>query len=456
MRELLFYVQLFVQTAMPVLVAIGLGVLLPLAGMRLYSTLGAGFVLMVVVLLIDAVFIGNTRLNLGVNLTLNDLVFLLLGAVALLRWMFARDVPLRSLLWLAFVALYLLGLGLGLASYGTRAGVQARDYFYAIVAASYTMSFAVDEAQVQRVLRSLAASAWVLIPLCLYRWAVAYLPVPALLPPGGVWSADGPTRVIASNETLVLAQLLLLGLMFNKPQPGMRPLRLATPFLMAAVVALQHRSVWVATLVGGVCALALARSSKGSPVGQLAALVVVVSLTALPVVMSERLAAVSREVGQSAATALAGQGSVHARMEDWQQLLREWSRAGPREWAIGYGFGRDTTRFVSTESGQQHLVRFGAHNHYLAILLNTGMLGLAAFLALAAWLLKNLYGLCRAGQGGMAAPLLLTLVIMQLAYYVPYAADYVQHALLGVAVAFVATQRRGAAPLPMRHQMRSA
>ena len=437
----------YATLALPLLLAVALGLALPLLGLLLYSRFVLGVMYVVLVFLCDAVFVGNVRLNLGLNLYTNDLAFGLLGAVATARWCVAGDMPARSKSWLLFVLLFLVGLGLGLTQYGTRAGVQARDFFYAIVAASYFMSFTVDEHRVQQFLRVLAASAWVLLPLCVYRWTVAFWPLPDLLPPGGAWSPDGATRVITSNETLALAQLLLLGLMFPGSGQAVRPLRFAAPLLLAAVVALQHRSVWVAGLIGVVSAFALMRSASGSRAGQLLALVVVVSLTAVPAVLSERLTGVSREVGQSASTALAGQGSVHSRLEDWQQTLKEWSRAGPRAWLIGYGFGRDTTRLLLNESGERRVVRFGTHNHYIALLTNTGLLGLTAFLALVAWVLKGLYTLCLAGQAGAVAPTLLTLIIMQLAYYVPYGGDTLQHALLGLAVAFVASQRNMKLPL---------
>jgi O-antigen ligase len=160
------------------------------------------------------------------------------------------------------------------------------------------------------------------------------------------------------------------------------------------------------------------------------------------------LSGVSREVGQSASTALAGQGSVHARLEDWQQTIKEWSRAGPQAWLVGYGFGRDSARTVLNESGELRVVTFGAHNHYLSLLTNTGLLGLAAFLAVALWVLRGLYALCRTGQGGALPPSLLALFSMQLAYYVPYASDTIQHALLGVALAYVASQTPAARQTP--------
>ncbi len=432
----------WLMISMPYAVALGLGLAVPLLALALYTRFTAGLVFLALMFAADSVFFGSARIYLGINLYVNDLVFVLMGAVAAARWAFASDMPRRPLAWVLFVALFFLGLGWGLAVHGTPAGVQARDYFYGIVAASYFMSFPVDERRVRQVLEAAFVVSLLLLVVAAYRWTVFYLPLPALLPPGGVWSPDGPTRVIPSHEALLLAQVLLLGLFFSKAATGTRAARWLAPLLLAAVVTLQHRSVWVAALIGLVAAFALGRSVQGNKFGQWVALVVVVTLTALPLVFSERLSSVTQEVGRSAATAVAGQGTVHSRLQDWRQTVREWSQAGPRALAVGYGFGRDTARVLVNEQGERRLITFGTHNHYVAMLTNTGVLGLLAFLVFVGGLATGLYGMVRRAEGGIAAPALLTLLVMQLAYYVPYGTDYLQHALLGVVAAFVATRQR--------------
>jgi hypothetical protein len=432
----------WLMISMPYLVALGLGLAVPLLALALYTRFAAGLGFLALMFAADSVFFGSARINLGVNLYVNDLVFLLLGGVAAARWAFARDMPRRPLPWVLFVALFFLGLGWGLAEHGTPAGVQARDYFYGIVAASYFMSFPVDERRVKQVFEAAFLLSLLLLVVAAYRWTVYYLPVSALLPPGGVWSPDGPTRVIPSQEALLLAQVLLLGLFFSKAATGTRVARWLAPVLLAAVVTLQHRSVWVAAVIGLVAAFALGRSVQGNKFGQLIALLVVVTLTALPLVFSERLSSVTQEVGRSAATAVAGQGTVHSRLQDWRQTLRDWSQAGPRALVVGYGFGRDTARVLVNEQGERRLITFGTHNHYVAMITNTGVLGLAAFAVFAGALVLRLYGMVRRAEGGIAAPALLTLLTMQLAYYVPYGTDYMQHALLGIVGAFVATRQR--------------
>jgi O-antigen ligase len=244
-----------------------------------------------------------------------------------------------------------------------------------------------------------------------------------------------------------MAQILILGLFFPGSARGARAVRWLAPLLFAAVVALQHRSVWIATLVGIASALGASRSALESRLRQFAALVLVITLAALPLAFSERLSGLTGEIGHSAATALAGQRTVHSRLQDWRQTIREWSQAGPKVVVMGYGFGRDTTRSITTDLGERRSVQFSAHNHYVALLTELGILGLGLFLLLVAPAMVALYRSCATSGDGVLAPALLTLMTMQLAYYVPYGTNYLQHALLGVALAFLATAaRRTAAP----------
>lgn len=437
--------------AVPFVVALLLGLGLPLLAIGLYRHFAAGLWFMVLILGVDAVFFSSVRLYLGINVYMADLGYGLLALVAGLRWLLAREVPRRHGAWLLLVALFALGLALGLVANGTRAGVQARDLFYSLVAASYFMSFEIDGRRMRQLVQAAVVLAVVLLLVTAYRWLVFALDIRELLPPAGGWNPDGGDwRVIPSHEALLLAQVLVMGLFFAHLGGGAAVARWIAPLVFAAVVVLQHRSVWIAGLIGVVAALALVPRMRSSAPAQWAALVLVVTLTLLPLALSDRLSGLGGELRRSAVTAVTGQGTVHSRLQDWRQTVREWAQSGPRVWAIGHGFGRDNTRTTFTESGERRTIRFGAHNHYVAMLTDTGLLGLTAFGLLAAGTLLGLYRRARAGDA--PASLLFVWLLMQLAYYVPYGTDPWQHALLGLAVAYLATQRRPlvAAPSPPR------
>lgn len=430
--------------SLPFLLALLLGVGGPALGWWLYRRVEVGLGFMALVAGVDAVFFGSMRLNLGINVYPADLAFVLLGAVAALRWILAVDVPSRPLAWWVFAAAFLVALVVGLARHGTTAGVHAREHFYALAAASYFMSFPLDAARVRSLLGTMVVLSMVMLAVAAWRWTTYLLPIPSMLPPGGVWSPDGPLRVIPSNDALLVAQVLVLAVLFPALAPSLMAARWAAPLLLGAVLVLQHRSVWIATLVGVVGAIALAPRFQARRGVQVLALLAVMALTALPLLFSERLSGLSQQVGRSAATAVAGQGTVHARLQDWRSTLSRWSNDGPLTWTLGWGFGRDTSRVVVNERGERHRVAFGAHNHYVALLADTGLVGLLAFLAVAAGALVGLHRLAR--HGDRLAGALLVLLLMQLAYYVPYGTDAWQHALLGLAIAYVGTQRRAAAP----------
>ncbi len=446
--------------ALPFVLALLAALAIPLLGGLLYRRVAAGLVFVALMTGGGAFFFGQMRLYLGIHVYVDDLGYALLGAVAALRWALAADMPRRHASWLVWSALFFVALALGLLAHGTTAGVHARDYFYALAAASYFMSFPIGERQLRQLATAMFALALLLLAVAGYRWTVYLLDIRELLPEGGVWSPDGELRVIPAHEALLLAQLLVLSLFFSRWQGA--AVRWIAPLLLAAVLAVQHRSVWMATLIGVVVALLAARiaaraapHARGSTLAQLAALLIVVTLTALPLLFIERLSGLSEQLGRSASTALAGQGTVHSRLQDWRRTLAEWAGAGPQALLVGQGFGRDTTRLLITEDGQRRSVRFGTHNHYVAVLTDTGVIGLAAFGALVAGTLAGLLRLLR--QGVEAAAPLLVLLAMQLAYYVPYGTDAWQHVLFGLAVAFVATQRRQAAidaPRPASPQAR--
>jgi O-antigen ligase len=223
---------------------------------------------------------------------------------------------------------------------------------------------------------------------------------------------------------------------------GARLARWLSPLLLAAVVVLQHRSVWIAGLVGVLVAALATRAQHASRLTQVAVLAVAVTVVALPALYGQQFSRLSREIGTSAATAVSGQGTVHARLEDWRLALGDFVRSEPRVWAFGHGYGRDTVRVVTDEHGQKRLVAFGIHNHYIGQLVTMGALGLLAFLAVVGPTAWRLYRMCLQGAGGLMPPVLLAMLMMQLAYYVPYAGDALQHFLLGTAMAYVATATR--------------
>ncbi len=225
---------------------------------------------------------------------------------------------------------------------------------------------------------------------------------------------------------------------FENAENGFTVARLFAPLLLGMVLVLQHRAVWLAALVGVMVRLMLGRSKSGSALSQVFLLFVIVAVTAVPLIFSEKLSGVTQQVGVSASQALSGQGTTGERLNSWKEIIRNWYGAGVRSVVIGQSFGTDNSRYVRDSRGATRKINYIAHNLYVQTLFNTGLLGLLAFLAATRYILVGLYRICRDDRGGIEAEVLLVLIVMQLAYYIPYGTDYLQSFLFGIALAYVA------------------
>jgi hypothetical protein len=359
---------------------------------------------------------------------------------AAIRWAGAADMPRRHLAWFLFALAFLSSFALGLLRYGSAAGVQARPDFYALAAASYALAFPIERPQLRAMLVALAWAAVAIALLSLYRWVVYLTPIASLLPPGGVYNIDGPMRVVNSNNALLLAQVALVGVFFFGS--GLAPVlaRLAAPALLMATLALQHRSVWLAGLVGACISVLAARGSRTPWWQQVLLVGIAAAAVAAPLMFSKTL---SGQVQSSATRAVQGEGTVTARFDNWEVTLAQWVGGGPVSVAVGSPPGGDKTRVYYTENGQKVVVNFSTHNNYVHVLTSQGLLGLVTW----CWVLVvGLLGLWRLRQAreesAEAASMLLVLLCTQLAYYVAYDVDYLQAFILGTALAWVFQRQR--------------
>ena len=434
----------YISLVLPFILMFALGLIVPAILVLSYSRPAVGLTLIFGIFLIDTLTMGDGQISLGINLFYADIALGMIALIAGLRLVFASDFPKKNGAWLLFCALICVSLLTGLISYGSTAGVQARPYFYFMVTGLYAMSFAMTNERLRFVFNALAGTACLLICLAIYRWVVYYTPISSLLPAGGVYNVDGPIRVIYSNQALVIAQVLVAGFFFAAASRGFTVARLLSPVLLGTTLVLQHRSVWLAALIGVLVRLLLGRSRSGSPFGQLVIVAGIVAATTVPLVFTEKLSGVTQQIGASTSSALEGEGSAGERLRSWNEIVKNWYGAGVRSIVIGQSFGTDNSRYVTDSRGAMRKINYMAHNLFVQTLFNTGLLGLLAFFATTSYLIRGLYRICRDGHGGTEAEVLLVLIAMQLAYYVPYGTDYLQSSLFGIALAYVAGNKASA------------
>jgi len=434
-------------SALPYVLAAGLGLGLALLGMLAYYRFTVGMLVIGATFVLETMYMSSGGLQLGIALYYTDLSMVFIAALAALRWLQQGGLSRHHWGWILYVMVFVVNLAWGLASYGTAAGVQARPYFYAIAIASYAMSFPLEERHLRQLLTLMASASACFLLLCIYRWTVYYLPIPELLPEEGHYNVDGAMRVIRSNEALMVAQSLIVFLFVSGLGATAHWMRALAPALLGAVIALQHRSVWVASIAGVMFSLLVAGSNQRSRGRQLVLLVGTALLTAAPMMMSDQLAGVASQVSRSAQSGAAGEGTASERLQSWQEIVSAWSNDGPVALAIGRRFGSDTSRLVRDPStGALRRIGYTAHNHYVQTLSSLGLLGLLAFLAAFTHAISGLYRLVRQGIGPGVSEALLVLLLMQAVYYIPYSTDYFQHLILGMALAYVASHREAANP----------
>jgi uncharacterized membrane protein len=420
---------------LPYLLAAGLGLAFPLLLLACYNHFGVGLALVALTILAETLNLGQPILRIGITLFVPDIPMVLIGLAAGLRWVLRSDVPRRHFAWVLLALVFFVDLAIGLARHGTAAGVQGRSDFYAITAGTYAMTFPISKERVRQLFQAFSLIALALMLVCAYRWIVYYLPIRELLPPGGEYNQDGAIRVIGANVALVIADMLVIGLFFTQKEMGAGVARWLSPLMLAVVLVLQHRSVWLAGIVGLLLCLLLARTHRVPLWQQIFVLALVVVTAVSPLFLS---GTVSEQVQNSAARAVAGEGTVSARFENWRSTLQQWWGDGAKAIVMGRELGSDTTRVVDTERGAIK-IRYGVHNHYIDVLTNLGVLGLAGtlmvFIYSAIGLLRQAL---RRDEDSPYSAMLLVLLGIQLTFYVAYTVDYLQYLALGLSMAWVA------------------
>jgi hypothetical protein len=403
----------------------------------------AGMVVVSVLFLTEALLPGLPPVYVGIQLYLPDLVTVFLGSVALARFIGARPRPAIPLSWYLFLVVIGVSFAFGVSRFGVAAGTALRTYFYALAVASYAMTFITDESTVQRLFATLAWVGSFLLFVVVVRWVVVAVPINALLPEGGRFSSSEASilRVIASEEAVVLAQLLVVMLFFPQVSPTLRRLRFLLPLLFIAIVVLQHRSVWLACFAGIVMRFVLPAAGRRG-VNQVIALVLATAVIAIPFALSGRLNLAATDVAQSADRAATLSDTARGRLDSWKFLFDKWREGGVRSVVIGQPLGTSMDRNVLDANRDSRRIVFSAHNYYIQTLFNTGIVGLGASLFLFFWVELRLYQLARDPVRGPTASALFLLVGVQMAYYLPYGIHYIQGLILGVAVAYLQTVRR--------------
>jgi hypothetical protein len=407
------------------------------------SDVGAAL-LLGLILIQEVAFVDLALISAPVRVTPGDvlLVVLLTAATARFLRMERLSVPQRLLVALLVLAGY--SVLRGSLLFGMQDSVNGARRTLGFLAAAFYFS----TAEPRRELLDRIGWLWLwtaagLSAIVLVRWAGNAAGLT-----GGVFGGGGTMRVIGSDETLMLLQGAFISLpLLLASKRGL--VRWVGPALLAFVVLLQHRTVWVIAMAGLPYLLFRQRALARGMVIALAASVAVMAVLVVTV-LDDAGDGVSEQLAQSAQS----EDTFRWRVEGWRMILRDHGPEDPEEVIVGRPFGSSYARsFVPG-----YVVTVSPHNYYLEGFLRVGAAGVLLLLTLYVIAIR---GTTRAARHRVSSDNLLLspnvlhiLVATQLLYYVTYSPNTAQGLLLGLTTAVAVATRDDRSPIARELEMR--
>lgn len=297
----------------------------------------------------------------GLLVTGLDVLAVLLGVAAVARLLRGRAVaPLQWLIIALLVAVASSVLA-GISTFGLGTAVnEARSFVQFLTATLYLSTAAGDDEQIDRLVVPWATFAAFLLVLTMVRWAGLAAGVESW------WMGDesgGTLRVIDSFSTLVVLEVLLIAWGARRPVP--RLVTAATPVLLAALVLLQHRTLWVA--------LAVAALVLGVRRRQIARRMVPAAVVAIVVgaVLAFTVFGDPTSIREDLETSATNADTFEWRVEGWRQLVFDTGPDTPTEELVGLPFGAGFDRRI-----QGQVISVSPHNLLVHTYLRMGLVGL--------------------------------------------------------------------------------
>lgn len=393
------------------------------------------------VFLLEATSLTPLALHLGIWVYLPDLLIALMLPAFFYRLVLMKKFAAVPRAWWVLGAVWMALFVWGLKQYGSGAGVDFRAFFYIWVGAAYMATFDYDEAFARGLMKFFVIMGVGVCAVAYYRWTMGAIDFEfhrelQRFDSTGV----ALQRVIRSGPTFILTCALFV-VAYQAVSERTKPMAWVLAALFGVtVVAMQHRSVWLAAGAGFV-ALALALRQLRAGVGsKLISMVLAVTLLLVLIAASGRFQGAVESVQDQAARAASTTGGTFVgRVVGWKDLLRTWAGSGsPVTYLVGKPFGGGYERYASDFGAEK--IGYIPHNFYVQLLYRGGLVGLVAFLWVVAQGIRTLWARLRRRDDAIA-PLLLAMLVAQLVYYIPYGIDYSQMLLFGLLLGMITNEQ---------------
>lgn len=396
---------------------------------------------MAAIFLLEMASMTPLAINLGLWIYPPDFLALLLLPAFFYRLVWLKKIEVIPRAWWLLGAVWMGLFAWGLAQYGTSAGVDFRPFFYFWLGAAYLATFDYDEAFARSFLKFFVIMGVGICAIAYYRWTMGAIDYEfhrelERMDTTGV----ALLRVVPANAAYIVTCALFV-VAYQAVTDRSKQIAWPLAILFAvSVVAMQHRSVWMATMAGFVAlALALQQLRKGAG-SKLFSMVLAAIVVLILIVASGRFQGAVDSVGDQASRATSTtSGTFVGRVVGWQTLLKMWVNSGSAvTYLVGKPFGSGYERYASETSGQK--IGYMPHNFYVQLLYRGGLLGLFAFLWAVGKGMATLWARLRRKDDALA-PLLFAMLVAQLVYYIPYGIDYNQMILFGLLLGMITQER---------------
>ncbi|MFO1295709.1 MAG: O-antigen ligase family protein [Rubrivivax sp.] len=378
-------------------------------------------------------------LSLGLQIYPNDVITIFVLGMTMAAFV-ARPVPLFDtvyLLWLGFGLVMLASFFLGAYEHGRYAGTEARPFFYVWSAGLYCATVGFSESELRRMATWCIRTAYAVFGIALYYWvavAVGFVNRQQVFkePDSLIF------RPVGAGAALFVAMVGLVQTMAWLRGTGSRFAGLRAAAMLAFVIVIGHRTVWIAAAIGLACVFFLERRQLPKRFGLLLAFGLALTVGLAVGVALGSLDDLGRRLQESFDTMAQADGTFAARVDGWVRLMDEWLESSPAVWLFGFPFGAGFTRM---HFGR--LVSWDPHNFYLHLLLRTGIVGALLFVLSSFWAIGHgLRAKCDSeveylATRGLAVVLLTTLVVL-----IAYRTHALAGAGTGVALSEMIRRRR--------------
>lgn len=388
---------------------------------------------------IETIIIIQPALPLGVKLFAPDVLFLLVGMAGFFR-IFSLRLHRQHYLWLLFGTILMLSFAIGTVRHGTEAGIEFRTFFYFWTGIWYLMTVQLTTEQIDKIMRIYMFVASLLVVVVFLRWVAMALNLDIVR----YWNEGGGSlRVFTASQTFFLAQAFLIGLYAYLNKTGPVWWRTFLPFLFICVVVLQHRTVWVVTLMSVALMFLLAGRVRSKAASTFLVAGVVGAAVLLPFFVGGQLDTVQQSLVHSVEEVGEEKSTLAWRVQSWQSLIEQWAYGGPIVNMIGKPFGSGFSRYIEIVGSE---LTQNPHSFYVYSLLRVGLIGMFAMLATYVMVIRVMrHPDFHSPSKLVDNKLLIVLVAGQLIFFIAYPVHYSQLIPLGLSLMLLNQHMSGVA-----------